>query len=184
MALSHPLKFSIDLFSRLLIITLAMPETSDYQRAYETAKRELTDLMEKQEQLEKRKLALRKTIEVLAALCDSEGIPIEPSAEAGYLLHSSLADEIRSILKARYPEWLQPLQVKKELEGLGHDLSNRPNPQATIHMVLKRMAESSGEAEEDTVEGKKAYRMSPIASGGYRAFVNNLTYSPKGKDKK
>src|ERR1039457_2792182 len=129
MALSHPLNFSLDYVARLLILVLdGMNESSDYRKAYETAKRELSGLIANQERLEKRKVSLRKTIETLAALCESEGVEIEPSPEADYLrMHSTLSDEIRNVLKAHYPAALQPLQVKKELEALGHDLGKYSN---------------------------------------------------------
>jgi hypothetical protein len=143
-------------------------EHNYYRKAYETAKQELTDLIATQDKLEKRKLVLRKLIETLAGICDSEGIAVEPSAEADYLrMRTTLADEIRAILRSHYPGWCQPLQLKKELEALGHDLEKYTNPQATIHMVLKRMAES-GEAQEGTTpeDGKKAYRSSTLHSLG------------------
>jgi hypothetical protein len=134
--------------------------SAGYRKAYEDAKQELAELLVRQESLEKRKVQLRKTIESLAELCENEDVQIEPSTEAAYLLeNSTLAEEIRAILKAQYPAWLRPLRVKNELEAIGHDLSKYPNPQAAIHMVLKRMAQS-GEAQEQEMpdDGKKAYR--------------------------
>lgn len=134
--------------------------SSDYSRAYETAKLELAELIFAEERLARRKVELRKTIEILGSLCENEQIEVNPSPQAAYLLeHSSLADEIRQVLRSKYPDWLRPLQIKNELEKLGHDFGEHPNPQATIQMVLKRMAESeSKEAEESIQDGKKAYR--------------------------
>jgi hypothetical protein len=135
-------------------------ETSDYRRAYAKAQREFQELLEKQENTEKRLLIVRKSMETLRELCESEGVAIEPSEEAADMLeHSTLADEIRNILKARHPAWLRPNEVKAELVKLGHDLSGYQNPQATIHMILKRMVESREVEEQISTENeKKIYR--------------------------
>jgi len=137
-----------------------MLKPSEYQKAYETAKRELAELLTQQHKLEKRIVVVRKAIQTFASLCESEGTSIARSQEADYLLeHSSLADEIRTILSAHYPGWLPPSAVKAHLIRLGHDLSKYQNSQATIHMVLKRMYDS-GEIQEVTLpeDGKKVYR--------------------------
>jgi hypothetical protein len=157
MALSHPLVFSIDNKSCLLI--LWGMGSSDYQKAYESAKGELAALLADEERIEKRKLELRKTIEVLAAICESEEVKIEPSQEAAYLLdNTTLADEIRMILRSHYPAWLRPHEVKAELERLGRDLSKYGNPQSAIHMVMKRMVESKEVQETQDGDQKQVYR--------------------------
>lgn len=131
---------------------------SSYQQAFDDAKQELAGLILIEEKITRRKVELRKTIEVLTTLCQSEGVEIEPSREAEYLLdNSTLADEVRNILKARYPAWLRPNEIKLEIERLGQDLTRYDNPQATIQMVLKRMVEAK-DAEEKTQEGKRTYR--------------------------
>lgn len=147
-----------------MIITFAYPRSMsaspEYQNAYESAKRELADLLTQQQETERRIVLVRQSLQTLAGLCESEGVEVRPSAEASYLLdQSTLADEIRAILRAASPKCVRPRHVKFALERLGHDLNKYQNPQATIHMVLKRMAES-GELEELPVPGtgKKAYR--------------------------
>ena len=146
-----------------------MTDSTEYQKAYESAKQELADLLTKQQEVQKRIVLVRQSLQTLAGLCESEGVQLDPSAEASYLLeNTTLADEIRTILKAASPEFLRPRHIKFALERLGHDLTQYQNPQATIHMVLKRMAES-GEVQEDTIprDGKKTYRLSgpnPAAS--------------------
>jgi hypothetical protein len=139
-----------------------MPPSSDYQKAYESAKQELADLLARQQEAERRIVVVRQSLQTLAELCESEGVNIQPSAQAAYLLESStLADEIRTILKAASPQYMRPRHIKAALERLGHNLAPYQNPQATIHMVLKRMAES-GEVEEAMIprDGKKTYRIS------------------------
>jgi hypothetical protein len=158
--LSHLLKYFLTIVSRLLIV-LNMAPSTDYQKAYESAKQELADLLAKQQEVERRMVLVRQSLQTLAGLCESEGVQFNPSAEASYLLEqSSLADEIRTVLKAASPDFLRPNQVKCALERLGHDLTEYQNSQATIHMVLKRMAES-GEVQEntDSQDGKKTYRL-------------------------
>jgi hypothetical protein len=130
----------------------------DYRKAYEAAKQELTDLLAQQEQVGKRIVIVRQSIQTLAALCESEGVEVKPSAEAeGLLALSTLADDIRAVLSAHVLVWFRPNGVKSELERLGRDLSKYDNPQATIHMVLKRMAESKEIEEGTDPEGKAVY---------------------------
>jgi hypothetical protein len=139
-----------------------MAPSSDYRTAYETAKQELADLLAKKQEVEKRIVVVRQSLQTLATLCEGEGVQIVPSRQASYLLeNSTTADEIRMVLKAAWPGYLRPNVVKANLERLGRDLSQYQNPQATIQMVLKRMVES-GEAQEGTIpeDGKKAYRLS------------------------
>jgi hypothetical protein len=135
---------------------------SDYRKAYECAKQELTDLLAKQQFIEKRIVVVRQSLQTLASLCESEGVKIEPSAEAEYLLDNhSLADEVRKILNSVHPGYLRPHQIKVDLQRLGVDLTRYSNPQAAIQMILKRMVEA-GDVQEAVVpkEGKKTYRVS------------------------
>jgi hypothetical protein len=136
-----------------------MVKSPDYRKAYEAAKSELSELLADQERTAKRLILVRKSIQTLAALCEEQGIKIEHSEEAEALLaHSTLADEIRSLLRTQYPHWLRPHWIRAEIERLGHDLSNYTNPQASVQMVVKRMVDS-GEVEERTdSEDKKIYR--------------------------
>jgi hypothetical protein len=164
MALSRPLNFPLTCLSRLLIV-VAMTPISDYKNAYETSRRELADLLALQERVEKRLVVVRQTVKTLAELCESEGVTIESSAEANYLLeNSSLADEIRRILAANYDKGFRPSDIRDELKRLGHHLSQYQNPQSTIHMVLKRMVESGDVKEKRDSEGKANYLMEhPLA---------------------
>jgi hypothetical protein len=141
-----------------------MAPTSDYHKAYEQAKTELADLLQRQLETEKRIVVVRKSLENLAALCEDGGIEIETSAEAAYLLeNTNLADEIRHILVGAWPGYLKPNRVKLDLEQLGWDLTRYRNPQATIQMVMKRMAESGNVQEGVSPEdGKRLYRAVPL----------------------
>ena len=114
-----------------------------------------------EKELEKRILVMRQSLQMLATLCGEEEIEIALSPDAAYFLEkSTLGDEIRSILIAQYPGWMRPNQVRETIENIGHDLKKYANPQATVHMILKRMVEA-GEAQETTWpdDGKKIYRI-------------------------
>src|ERR1700740_634951 len=157
-----------------------MTNSTEYQKAYDSAKQELADLLSKQQEAERRIVLLRQSLQTLAGLCESEGVEFSPSREASYLLEqSTLADEIRTILKAASPEFLRPRHIKFALERLGHDLTEYQNPQATIHMVLKRMAES-GEVQEKALphDGKKTYRFTGLNPASLQ------TEQGEGKDEK
>ena len=159
MAVSHVLIFFLDFLSVLLIIVDMSNSSSDYRAAYEAAKKELADLLANETKLEKRKLELRKTIESLGSLCESEEIDLDLSAEADYLLkNTSVADEIRSILRADWSQAFRPREVVQELENIGRDVALFQNPQSTVHMILKRLVESREADELIDDNGKKTYR--------------------------
>jgi hypothetical protein len=137
-----------------------MLASNDYVKSYQTAKKELSDLIASLGEMEKRIVLVRQFLQTVAAMCENEGIHIDPSAEASHLLkHSTLADEIRAILKSVSPDYVRPNEIKCNLKRLGHDLTKYRNSQATIQMVLKRMTDS-GEVQEGTTpeNGKKRYR--------------------------
>lgn len=141
-----------------------MEAYSDYQRvAYDAARLELNELLTEQERLQKRIVSVRQFIQSVASLFETQGIDLNASIEAAELLrNSTLADEIRIILRSAYPGWLRPGVVKNDLIRLGHNLKKYKNPQATIQMVLKRMAESNDVHETALPEdGKKVYRCVP-----------------------
>lgn len=182
--LSHPLKFSLTSLSRLLIVIGMVKPSNDYRKAYEAAKQELTDLLTQQQEVEKRLVIVRQSIQTLASLCESEGVEVEPSVEAeGLLALSTLAADIRAILAAHCFTWFRPNGVKSQLERLGHDLSAYKNPQATIHMVLKRMAES-GEIQERVDSEKKTVYMRPSSLESYTTVGQALAKAKAEATKK
>jgi hypothetical protein len=138
-----------------------MAPSSDYKKAYESARQELADLLLQQEKIEKRLVLVRKSLQTFAELCENEGIEIEPSEEAASLLEdSTLADEVRTLLSAHLGVFFRVSWLKDELQRLGHDLSRYSNPQSTIQMVLKRMVQAGYVEEKKSVEdGKYAYAM-------------------------
>lgn len=134
-----------------------MKKNRDYRKEYDAAKRDLTTLIDQHHELSKRIVRVRQLVHSLAALCKGD-VGVDPGDEAQFFLAEySLADEIRAIIQAQNPDWLRPLDIRQHLIDLGHDLTHYKNPQATIHMVLKRLVES-GDAELKTEGGKKVYR--------------------------
>lgn len=142
--------------------------SSDYKKAYDAASQELSDLLSQQEKIEKRLVYVRQTIQTLAMLCENEGVSVKPSVEAEYYLeHSPLAMEIRRVMGSHaFDKTFRPHEIKSELGRLGHDLSQYQNPQSTIHMVLKRLAEAGEIEETKDDEGKLIYRMHHPFAGG------------------
>lgn len=143
---------------------------SFYKRAYKEAQKELTDLVTQQEEIERRILMLRQTVSNLQALCESKKIEIMPSPGDEYIVEylltkSTLPDEIVTILRAYWPAWNRPSEVRNELEKLGYDMARYTNPLATITMVLKRLVEA-GKVQEmvHTEQGYKMYRAPRLSS--------------------
>ena len=117
---------------------------------------ELATLLQQQEDAQQRITELRALIESLETHLKLSADPI-----AKQLLETmTLADEVRELLKSRYPAWLRPLQIKHELERIGVDLARYSNSQSTIHTILKRMAESENDytQQQTDKEGKTVYR--------------------------
>jgi hypothetical protein len=136
--------------------------SNEYRTAFDAAKRELAELLQIQEALEKRLVVVRQTVQGLKELCESEAIKIPISKEAEYLLdNSSLPDEIENILKARYPDELRAIDIRQQLEKLGHDMDQYANPLATIHMVLKRLVESGRIRERQHPQGFRVHQAIP-----------------------
>lgn len=138
----------------------------DYRKAYKTAADELEKLLAQQEQVEERILALRKTLNVLATLCQQEGLNTseldQKFATLEKAIRSSLTDDIFGIVSAaRVP--LTTADVRQELNKLGGSLAEHSNPLATISSILSRLAEN-GRLHETVKDGKKAWeRMTRMA---------------------
>lgn len=155
--LSHLLTLSVDSVSRCVIVLVMDSDTSaSFLRAYESARDKLASLLQQQEEIQSEITHLRALIESL-----EKHLKVTSDPVAKEMLESmSLADEIREVLKSRYPAWFRPLEVKNELERIGVDLGKYNNPQSTVQMVLKRMAESQKDPTQQSSDknGKIVYR--------------------------
>jgi hypothetical protein len=184
MALSHALhdlvKFILTLLSRLIKL-LGMAESFDYGKAYKQVSNDLKSLLAERERLDRKISKARQTLEALATSCEEEGIEVEPSAEAQYLLESAtLPDEILGILDRAYPNYHRATIIRDKLEQLGHDMSQYRNPLATIHMILKRQIEA-GKVETGTNKQKeKLFRASHKRIMGRRFITPTQSDNCKG----
>jgi hypothetical protein len=137
---------------------------SDYQKAYEAAEKELTELLQLQEQIEKRILGLRQTVSSLGVLCKQEDVDFEPGTLAGTLIdRMGITYDVLAIVNGARMG-LTPTQVRDRLKEIGYDLTKYSNPLSTIHVVLNRLEESR-KIRSRTLQGKKYY-VRIIPSGG------------------
>jgi hypothetical protein len=131
----------------------------DYRKAYETATGELEKLLGEQEKLEKRVLALRKTLNVLSTLCQQEGMDTTDLdrryARMMEIVESTLTKDILQIVR-NSAVGITAAEIREELIKLGGSLAEHSNPLATIHAVLNRLTES-GRVKETLKNGKKAW---------------------------
>jgi len=131
-----------------------------YRKAYESAAKELNGLLEQQEKIESRIMALRKTMNSLSTLCQQEGVDLSDIDEGfGHVLRmveTSLTDDIYKII-SNAKEPLTTSEVRAELNELGGSLAEHRNPLASINAILNRL-EESGKVKETIKDGRKAWR--------------------------
>jgi hypothetical protein len=53
-----------------------------------------------------------------------------------------LAEAIRTVLKRKPGQWMMPTQVRNGLKEIGYDINQHTNIMASVHSVLKRLAET------------------------------------------
>lgn len=129
----------------------------DYKQALKRAEERLTKLLEQRAALDKRIAKLRQEIGSLAHLSG------EPKPDPTYRLVADVKREMglkgvcRQVLLAS-DEPLTPAEVILGIDRLGRQYEDYNSLLASVHTTLRRMAES-GEAEESSKEGKKAYRL-------------------------
>lgn len=98
-----------------------------------------------------------------------------------------LADAIREVLKVS-EQYRTPRGIRDSLRASEYDLTQHPNALASIHGVLKRLAES-GEVEQLNFKGKTYYRSRDLPLSehirNHREMVRseNLRAAVKGKDR-
>jgi hypothetical protein len=161
---------------------------TDYQRAYDAAEQELTDLLQVQELIEKRILVLRQNLSSLAALCKQDDADFEPGMLAGALIdRMGITTDILAIVN-RELSGLSPAEVRDQLKELGYDLSKYQNPLATVHVVLNRL-EEAGKIASINVDGRKYFSrktatpgLSPEALARIRARANEILSAPKTRN--
>jgi archaellum component FlaC len=131
--------------------------STNFRKSYEEAGRELEILLEEQERIEKRILALRKAMNVLANILHESGQEISGRAliELENRVQSSIAQDIlKTVSYAEKP--MTTSDVRDELNKLGDALEGQKNPLATINAVLNRLKEQ-GKIKETVKDGRKAW---------------------------
>jgi hypothetical protein len=127
----------------------------DYKRAYETVQREMAEIDEQRQLLERRYARLKQTSFSLETLMESESDLSLPAALSLPVI--GLTDACRHALTvSKSPRTAQ--EVRDWLVGSGYDLSEQENALASIHTILKRLV-TSGQAEAGTTsDGKVSYK--------------------------
>jgi hypothetical protein len=138
-----------------------MPNT--YKQAYEKAKQELVQNLQKRDQLDQKIRKLRQSLKALAELCNADPDEVDNLlVKEGFTLDSRMGftDSIRRLFRV-HKEPLHPTEIRDHLlkAGIGRE---QVNLLSSIHTVLRRMAEA-GEIEKTT-----GARFQPASSAGER----------------
>ncbi len=124
-----------------------MTKTTTYKQAYETAKQELLQLLQKRDQLDQKIRKLRHSLKPLSELCGADPEEIDKLLlMEGFIVDSAFGftDTIRRLFRIHKTP-LSPPGIRADLlkMGIGQD---QVNLLSSIHTVLRRMAEG-GEIE-------------------------------------
>lgn len=130
--------------------------TENYRKALDEARRELTDAMRQQEELEQRIVDLRQTVTTLSRLCGEK-----PEIE-GQL---GITDAVRMAVKSA-PSPLTLTEVKEAVEEIGFPLWKQAAPLASVATILGRLVKS-GEVDRQSAGSKTtfAWISSPFPTG-------------------
>jgi Fe2+ or Zn2+ uptake regulation protein len=120
---------------------------------------ELEDWLKKQETIESRILALRKTMNALATLITQHEGPESDFNEYAHarvheMLDTNMTDDILQIVTASNVA-MTASEVMNELKEIG-GMNVQANPLATVHAVLNRLAEQE-KLKETVKDGRKAW---------------------------
>jgi hypothetical protein len=124
-----------------------MTKPTTYRQAYETAKQELLQYLQKRDQLDHKIRKLRLSLKPLGELCGADPEEIDRLLLAeGFIADSPLGftDAIRRLFRVHKTP-LSPPEIRADLLkiGIGQD---QVNLLSSIHTVLRRMVEG-GEIE-------------------------------------
>jgi hypothetical protein len=99
---------------------------------------------------------LELVLSTLGPLVEDVRVELQEQLFVEGLTDVKLADACRTVIKAG-PAYRTARGVRDVLEASGYDLSQHKNPLASIHGVLKRLADA-GEIEETEINGTTRYR--------------------------
>jgi len=136
----------------------------DYRALYETTKAELEKLEVEKNELQlaiaERDKQIGALIQTMNAIAPLIGETLSETSAGG------MTDSIRKLMaEAGHP--LTAAEIRDRLEAIGFDMKSYSNPLATIHTVLRRLADS-GEVETDyELASKGPKRFAITAKGGF-----------------
>jgi hypothetical protein len=108
----------------------------------ESARKELASLQALRDEIEVKIAALQRTIKILEPVYEKQsGLAVFAQALADGLAEVGMTEAIFNVLKRKPNDLMSPIQVRDALVATGYVLPPS-NPMATIHTVLKRLAES------------------------------------------
>jgi len=139
-------------------------ETQDYHTAYETAEKQLISLIDAKADLDKRILALRKTMNALATLISQEEEGFEKASDVRLMhkLDLTVTDDVLNVVSAA-PSPMTSSDVLEELRKLGCTAIHHANPLATVNSILNRLHER-GAVEATKKDGRKAWSKKPFGT--------------------
>jgi len=160
------------------------PDGKYWREVYETALERLAalraerDILDaKLEELTLEIVRFEKAVSTLAPLTsDGSRLAVAVPTVDG-IADLGLADACREILK-QDPQYRTARGVRDSLIASGYDIQQHTNPLASVHSVLKRLAEK-GDIEELTAEGKTRYRWKQPIVHGTSGVAGYSGYSPK-----
>lgn len=138
-----------------------------YKVSFQMALKELSELMSEREELDNRReeldakiIQLRQGVLGLAGLCGVNSLQLtieRPELFPDLISYDlGLTDAIRKAMQAERV-FLSPIEIRKRLHTMGYDIKKHKNILASIHVSLKRLAESD-EVETGNRESKVVYR--------------------------
>jgi len=117
-----------------------------HQQIMQNSVAQLSDLIRKRRQLDKKIARLEKIVRWVAMQLSQSNpgsavLPDVPKAQTGLM---GFTDAVRRVLST-YNMWLSPVLVRDLLHTVGFDTSLYKEPLPSIHVILRRLV-SSGEA--------------------------------------
>ena len=116
-----------------------------YKSALDSAKAELSDLIQKREEISQRIVRLQQTVSSLEALReedDAEKVTVQ--VHKGPRFTANLTDAMRFLFEEYKDKVFTPTEVRNHLISMGVDLSKYAQQMVPIHNTLKRL-EQQGE---------------------------------------
>ena len=116
-------------------------------------------------EIDARLLNLNQTVAALSRVVDKAFLrKVEEKFDIVLSTKAGLKETCLRILRARFPKAMTASEIKATMESIGYDTKKYANSTAVIEMTLKRLVPA--EAEEASVEGKRAYKYkSPTLPG-------------------